>query len=102
MIFRWHTQARLIARLLTLFPLLPALTGAAALNRITIRGKDLFMNGINMAWNNFGRDLTQYDSAVFGDMFRKLAEAGGNSVRWWVHCDGQATPTFDAQGMVTG
>jgi hypothetical protein len=55
-----------------------------------------------MAWNNFGRDLTQYDSAVFGDMFRKVAEAGGNSVRWWVHCDGQATPSFDAQGKATG
>lgn len=82
--------------------LLPALSGAASLDRINIRGKDLFLNGVNMAWNNFGRDLTQYDSAVFGDMFRKLAAGGGNSVRWWVHCDGQANPSFDAQGKVTG
>jgi hypothetical protein len=96
---RWHTRAILLACCL---PLLPAPTEAASLNRITIRGKDLFMNGINMAWNNFGQDLTQYDSAVFGDMFAKVSEAGGNSVRWWVHCNGQANPTFDAQGMVTG
>jgi hypothetical protein len=62
----------------------------------------MFMNGINMAWNNWGEDLTRYDSAVFGNMFRNLAAAGGNSVRWWVHCDGQATPSYDAQGKVTG
>ena len=96
MMFRWLIPLFLLAGLKS------APAGAASLDRINIRGKDLFMNGINMAWNDFGRDLTQYDSAVFGDMFRKVAEAGGNSVRWWVHCDGQATPTFDAQGMVTG
>jgi hypothetical protein len=96
MISRWLIPLSLLAGLL------PAPAAAASPDRITIRGKDLFMNGVNMAWNNFGRDLTQYDSAVFGDMFRNLAEAGGNSVRWWVHCDGQATPSFDAQGKVTG
>lgn len=82
--------------------LLPARSGAAAPDRINVRGKDLFMNGINMAWNEFGRDLTQYDSAVFGDMFRQLSAAGGNSVRWWLHCDGQATPSYDAQGKPSG
>ena len=60
------------------------------------------MNGINMALNNWGEDLTRYDSAVFGNMFKSIAEAGGNSVRWWLHCDGQATPAYDAQGKVTG
>lgn len=75
---------------------------AAAPDRITIRGKDLFMNGINVAWNNWGQDLTNYDSTVFGAMFRNIAEAGGNSVRWWMHCDGQSTPSYDAQGKVTG
>jgi hypothetical protein len=76
--------------------------GSAALNRIPIRGKGLFMNGINVAWNNWGEDLTRYDSAVFGAMFRNLSAAGGNSVRWWMHCDGQATPSYDAQGRPTG
>jgi|GEM_PF-1305730 len=82
--------------------LLPARLEAAAANRISIRGKDLFLNGINMAWNHWGEDLTRYDSAVFGDMFRNIAAAGGNSVRWWMHCDGQATPSYDAQGRPTG
>src|SRR3954465_2676547 len=102
MISRWPAHALILACLLPLSPLFPAGSEAAAPNRIAIRGKDLFMNGINMAWNNFGRDLTQYDSVVFGDMFAKVAEAGGNSVRWWVHCDGQATPSYDADGKATG
>ncbi len=81
---------------------LPAGPRAASLDRVSIRGKDLFMNGINVAWNNWGEDLTRYDSAVFGAMFRNLSEAGGNSVRWWMHCDGQATPSYDSQGRPTG
>jgi Cellulase (glycosyl hydrolase family 5) len=35
-------------------------------------------------------------------MFRKLAAAGGKSVRWWMHCEGRATPNYDAQGKPTG
>jgi hypothetical protein len=93
---RWLLPALLLAGVASAQP------GQDPLNRIKIRGKDMFMNGINMAWNNWGEDLTRYDSAVFGNMFRSLAAAGGNSVRWWMHCDGQATPSYDAQGKVTG
>lgn len=93
---RWSLAAVILASLA------PARPAAAPLDRIIVRGKPMFLNGINMAWNNFGQDLTRYDSAVFGNMFRSIADAGGNSVRWWMHCDGQATPSFDAQGKVTG
>lgn len=93
---------RCILTALLLTGVASAQPGQAPLDRITIRGKPLFMNGINMAWNNWGEDLTRYDSTVFGNMFRSLAAAGGNSVRWWVHCDGQATPSYDPLGKVTG
>jgi hypothetical protein len=107
-IFRTPLVGSLGIRPGTLLPVLLLATlssgqpGQDPMNRITIRGKPMFMNGINMAWNRFGEDLTQYDANVFGSMFRNLAEAGGNSVRWWVHCNGQSTPSFDGQGKVTG
>ncbi len=76
---------------------------------LPIAGKPLFANGINAAWNHFGTDVGRhaswgvlYDSAFFDDMFREVAKAGGNSVRWWLHCDGRSTPEFDSHGIVTG
>lgn len=74
----------------------------ASSNRIQLHGKDYFLNGMNIAWNNFGGDLTRYDSSVFEGVFANLAAAGGNSARWFMHCDGVETPDYDPQGKVTG
>jgi endo-1,4-beta-mannosidase len=68
-----------------------------------------FLNGINAPWKAFGTDVGKHpnwgvlhDIHFFDSLFTEVAKAGGNSVRWWVHCDGRSTPEFDNSGMVTG
>ncbi len=78
-------------------------------NRILFNQKPIFLNGVNVPWNAFGTDVGKhstwgvlYSPTFFDSLFSAVAKAGGNSVRWWVHCDGRSTPEFDNQGMVTG
>lgn len=78
-------------------------------NRILFNQKPIFLNGVNVPWNAFGTDVGKhptwgvlYSPGFFDSLFAAVAKAGGNSVRWWVHCDGRSSPEFDNQGMVTG
>ena len=71
--------------------------------------KKNFLNGTNIAWNSFGTDVGKHDSwgilhdiTFFNKLFKDVADAGGNSVRWWLHCDGRSSPEFDNEGKVTG
>jgi len=69
--------------------------------RIEHRGQELFLNGINLAWINYGRDLTMFDEDRYVQALDEIAAAGGNSFRWWLHVNGSSTPEFDGS-MVTG
>jgi hypothetical protein len=74
-------------------------------NRLVINGKPVFISGMNIAWNNFARDVG--DNAVsitaFVNQFKQIKGAGGNAVRWWLHTDGQNDPKFnESTGAVTG
>ncbi|MEX0321147.1 MAG: hypothetical protein AB3N63_03250 [Puniceicoccaceae bacterium] len=66
---------------------------------------DKWLNGINMPWIDFGKDFgvdSDSDKAI-ADALRKFSEAGVNSVRFWIHCDGRRNPEFDQPGgRVTG
>lgn len=66
-----------------------------------------FVNGINIAWVNFGRDIglqvdpgnqKEYhpDIAKFTEIFDRVSESGGNVIRWWFHTNGSTSPIFDA------
>jgi len=63
-------------------------------NRVCIKGKKYYLNGINVAWDQWTYDLTNYDSDNFQAMFSSLAAAGGNPVRWWWFIDGENQLTF--------
>lgn len=65
-------------------------------------GKQIFLNGMNLAWVNFANDLTQFDEARFTQAVEDVASAGGNVLRWWLHVNGSKTPLFDENGMVVG
>ena len=76
---------------------------------INFQGKEVFLNGVNMPWNEFGWDFGEhhewgigYDSTYFENTFTELEEHGVNSIRMWIHCDGRANPNFDEDGFVTG
>jgi len=58
------------------------------------KGHEHFFSGINLAWMQFGNDLTQFNPETFTAIMKNVSDAGGNSVRWWIHVDGRSTPTF--------
>lgn len=70
-------------------------------NLINHKGNDIFFQGINLAWMEFGNDLTQFNPTTFTRIIKDVAAAGGNSVRWWIHVDGRSTPTYTGD-TVTG
>ena len=73
-------------------------------HRLPIRNGEAlkFMSGINIAWNNFANDLTNFDTQAFTNFFNSVENSGGNAVRWWLHTNGAASPTFGSDGKVTG
>lgn len=69
-----------------------------------------FVNGINIAWVSFGRDIgvdpeygTEYhpDLDTFSLVMDKVVNAGGNVLRWWYHTNGSTNPVYDMDQKVT-
>ncbi|NOK57947.1 MAG: hypothetical protein GFH27_549287n251 [Chloroflexi bacterium AL-W] len=72
-----------------------------ATGTIPFAGKDIYLNGINIPWNNFAKDIgCGYDANWFENMFAELEQYGVNSVRFWLHADGRCSPLFNADGSV--
>ncbi|HEX2620213.1 MAG TPA: discoidin domain-containing protein, partial [Phototrophicaceae bacterium] len=65
-------------------------------------GQELFLNGINLAWINFGRDLKDFNEVEFVAALDQIAAAKGNTMRWWLHTAGSVSPVYGADGKVTG
>jgi len=69
---------------------------------LTYNGEAVFLNGVNIAWNDYGNDFG--NGAYNGKLEQWVTEignAGGNSIRIWVHVEGYHTPVFDNDGYVT-
>lgn len=62
--------------------------------RVCIKGKKYYLNGINVAWDQWVGDLVNYNASNFEAMFASLEASGGNSVRWWWFIDGENQLTF--------
>ena len=73
-------------------------------NLVDIRDGDraIFANGINLAWDDFARDIVTLDAPYFEGILDQIEAAGGNAMRWWLHTNGRNSPIFDASGNVTG
>jgi hypothetical protein len=63
-------------------------------NRVCIKGKDYYLNGINVAWGQWTADLVSYDAAEFEGLFATLEASKGNAIRWWWFIDGEGQLTF--------
>lgn len=70
--------------------------------RFLVGERELFMSGMNLAWINFGRDITGFDERKFVRALDDVAGAGGNCLRWWIHVNGSASPDFDENKRVSG
>lgn len=85
-----------IKKYLSIFLLSVCITlSSSAQNFINHRGQDIFVSGINVAWMNYGNDLTNFDSEEWTTICENVTNAGGNALRWWIHVDGRTTPTYD-------
>jgi hypothetical protein len=76
---------------------------------IPYKGKNYYINGINVPWNSFGSDVgthyewgALYSPAFFVTFFKECKSQGVNCVRFWIHCDGRTSPEFSDNGSVTG
>ena len=73
------------------------------MNRLEVDGQQLFLNGGNIAWINFARDIGpgQTNLDLFEEIFKEVNEHGGNTLRMWLHTTGASTPAWDGH-RVTG
>jgi hypothetical protein len=81
-------------------------TAHARSNTIWFNGKNIYLNGINLAWMDYAEDFggthqPNWESRWW-NAFADLKAHGVNSTRIWVHTDGRASPNFDSNGYVTG
>ncbi|XP_052769396.1 mannan endo-1,4-beta-mannosidase-like [Mya arenaria] len=67
-------------------------------------GQRVFLSGTNLAWVHYGSDFGNHHyTGVRGQMEHFLAQiqaAGGNSIRIWLHIEGDTTPHFTSDGHV--
>ncbi|XP_046463073.1 mannan endo-1,4-beta-mannosidase-like isoform X1 [Daphnia pulex] len=96
------------------FVLLLGFWASLSVGRLTTSGRDflyngqrVFLSGANIAWYSYGYDFGNgvYQSDVKETLetwLTMIANSGGNSVRQWVHVEGQNTPAYDSNGYVTG
>ena len=73
-------------------------------SKLCYDGKEIFLNGMNIAWWNFGQDVgingkgaknILDENSVRKDL-KDLRAAGGNSIRWWLYTNNSMDPSFDA------
>jgi hypothetical protein len=93
-------------KLAILFISTAAVVVNAISSRINHKGKDIFLNGINVAWgwspgfctdvNYLDPSCTSYDCThdrqEFEAMVSDVASNGGNSIRFWIFGDGNTLP----------
>ncbi|KAK7104063.1 mannan endo-1,4-beta-mannosidase-like [Littorina saxatilis] len=69
-------------------------------------GQRIFLSGANTAWVSYGYDFGnsqyQYRRNQFIQRLDLVKNAGGNSMRTWVHIHGATSPQFDSNSYVTG
>jgi hypothetical protein len=77
-------------------------TLSQTMNRIEIDGQPLFLNGGNIAWIQFARDIgpgqTRLD--LFEQIFREVNDHGGNAMRMWLHTTGASTPEWNGHEVI--
>lgn len=73
-------------------------------SKLCYDGKEIFLNGMNVAWWNFGQDvgkdangkIQKLDENSVRKDLKDLRDAGGNSIRWWLYTNNSMDPSFDA------
>jgi hypothetical protein len=84
------------------FILFFAISAGCQNGRIEFNNKNLFLNGSNIAWIEFGADVGPgtTDFKAFEEVFSEARNYGGNCMRLWLHTDGVVTPEFSGLKVV--
>ncbi|GFR69945.1 endo-1,4-beta-mannanase 1 [Elysia marginata] len=73
-------------------------------NHFLFKGEKVFLSGGNLPWINYGYDYGNNQWAEVKARVEKqmqmLHRAGGNSLRLWIHIQGESTPQFNEEGYV--
>ncbi|XP_012938873.1 mannan endo-1,4-beta-mannosidase [Aplysia californica] len=97
-----------IACVFLLVALVPLASSRLHINNghFVLNGQRVFLSGGNLPWMSYGYDFGdgqwQRNKDRIEPQFKKLHEAGGNSMRFWIHMQGETTPAFNDQGFVIG
>ena len=86
-------------------PCWSALVLALLVAGFALGSPNVWWNGLNVPWDNFGMDIgtsERYNSTWFGSFYQQTEANHINSVRFWVHCDGRGSPLFYSDGAVKG
>src|SRR3990172_9886459 len=65
-------------------------------------GGEIFMNGVNTPWNSWNDFGGSYDHDFWDAEFQRIRNAGGNSSRIWITCNGEIGVDITSQGNITG
>ncbi len=71
-------------------------------NKFLVNGKEIIMNGANTPWNRWNDFGGNYNSSWWDAEFKRIKDAGGNSTRIWISCDGEVGLNIQEDGTVTG
>jgi len=73
----------------------PSQTVVAPPDRIHYNGQDIYLSGFNIAWFDFAQDAGKgLDEKALRATLEAVKNAGGNSLRWWMHTDGSLSPDW--------
>lgn len=70
-------------------------------NTFRVSGKEIFMNGVNTPWDNWNDFGGNYDHNFWDTEFQKIRQAGGNSSRIWITCNGDVGINISESGFVS-
>jgi len=70
--------------------------------RVAVNGQDLCLSGGNMAWVRFARDVGPGSTNLrqFEEICSEVQANGGNTLRFWLHTNGSATPAWSGTRVV--
>jgi hypothetical protein len=70
--------------------------------KFVVDEKEIIMNGANTPWNKWNDFGGSYSSTWWDNEFKKIKDAGGNSTRIWISCNGDVGLKISSDGTVTG
>ena len=77
-------------------PVPPTPGGGNSPNHIIYNDKAIYLSGFNIAWLDFANDFgAGFDEARLRQALFDVSNAGGNSLRWWMHTDGSKSPGWE-------